>query len=70
MPYYGFYWCDGDDDEQFIAKIDADAETVKKLLDEYRRSDPDGYNNVDFIDFLQSHGISAEIVEPEEWIYF
>jgi len=70
MPYYGFYWYDGGDDEQFIARIDADGETVKKLLDEYRRSDPDGYNNVDFIDFLQNHGISAEIVEPEEWIYF
>jgi hypothetical protein len=71
MPYYMFYWYSGrDDDERFLARIEADSKTVKKLLDEYRDFDPDGYNNCEFVDFLKKHGIEAEIIEPDEWIYF
>jgi hypothetical protein len=69
MPYYMFYWSAGDEDERFLARIEADSETVKKLLDEYRKSDPD-YNDFGFIEFLKKHGIDAEIIEPEEWIEF
>jgi hypothetical protein len=69
MPYYVFYWGSGDEDERFLARIEADSETVKKLLDEYRKSDPD-YDDFDFIEFLKKHGIDAEIIEPEEWICF
>jgi len=53
-----------------LARIEADSETVKKLLDEYRSSNPEGYNDCGFIEFLRSHGIEAEIIEPAEWIYF
>jgi len=70
MPYYMFYWANGRDDERFLARVEADSETVKKLLNEYRESDPEGYNSDDFINFLKKHGIDAEIIEPDEWIYF
>lgn len=64
-----FYW-GRDVDEQFIAKIEADADTVERLLDEYRRFDPEEYNRDGFIEFLKEKGIDAEIIEPDEWIYF
>ena len=70
MSYYMFYWCSGKDDERFLAKIEADVKTVKNLLDEYRSSDPEGYNESDFIDFIRGKGIDAEIIEAIEWIYF
>jgi hypothetical protein len=70
MPHYMFYWYDGRENERFLAKIEAKAEVVKRLLEEYRASDPTGYNDYDFIEFLKSKGISAEIIEPDEWIYF
>jgi len=65
-----FYWENGGDDQRFLARVEADSETVKKLLDEYRSSDPEGYNSDDFIEFLRAKGINAEIIEPDEWIYF
>lgn len=70
MPYYMFYWNDGDDDERFMMYIEANSKTVKKLLNEYRSSDPRGYNNFDWLDFLRKKKIKAEIIEPAEWIYF
>ena len=66
MSYYGFYWSDGD----FILRIDTDKETVKKLLDEYKKSDSEGYNDFDFVQFLKEKGISVEVVDTEEWFYF
>jgi len=66
-----FYWYSGrDDDERFLARVNADSETVKKLLNEYRKSDPEGYNSDGFINFLRERGIEAEIIDPDEWIYF
>jgi hypothetical protein len=33
LPYYMFYWYSGrDDDERFLARVNADSETVKKLI--------------------------------------
>jgi len=65
-----FYWENGGDDERFLARIETDADTVEKLLDEYREADPETYNADDFMEFLRSKGIEAEIIEPDEWIYF
>ena len=70
MPYYMFYWNDGGDEERFLMKIEADSKTVKELLDKYRNSDPEGYNDWEFLEFLREHGIDAEIIEPDEWIPF
>jgi len=66
VPIYLFYWSDG----EFIAEIDADPDKVKELLDEYRESDPDGYNNLEFMEFLEERGIKARIIEPDHEIYF
>lgn len=68
MPYYVFFW-GRHDDEKFLARIEADADTVEKLLDEYRKADPETYNADDFMEFLKEKGIDAEKLEPE-WIYF
>jgi len=68
MPVYEFYW-GHDVDEQFLMEIDADEDTVKKLLDEYRSSDEE-YNNFGWCDFLRRKGIKAEIIEAEYYIYF
>jgi len=70
MPYYMFYWGSGDEDERFLMRIEADNEKVKCLLNEYRESDPEEYNDADFEDFLKNKGINAEIISPDEWIHF
>jgi len=68
MKYVKFYW-EGDD-EILAFPEDTDMEEVKRLLDEYRNQDPEGYNIADFIAYLEEKGIEAEVCEPDEAIYF
>ena len=68
MPIYEFYW-GHHEDERFLMEIDADKETVEKLLNEYRATD-EGYNNADWCDFLEKKGIKAKGLQPEHSIYF
>ena len=71
MPIYEFYYDDGDEEDVFWMEIDADKETVEKLLDEYRKSDPVGYNDLDWLDFLVDiKGIKARFIEPDYSLYF
>jgi len=65
MPVFEFVWEEGN----AIMEIEADKETVKKLLYEYRNSDPH-YNIDDWCNFLNKKGIKATIIEPEFCIYF
>jgi iron uptake system EfeUOB component EfeO/EfeM len=67
MPIYEFY-CDFNDID-FLMEIDADFETVEKLLDEYRNSD-EAYNIIDWLTFLENKGIKAKIIEADYNIYF
>jgi iron uptake system EfeUOB component EfeO/EfeM len=67
MPIYEFY-CDFNDVD-FLIEIDADFETVEKLLDEYRNSD-EAYNIIDWLTFLENKGIKAKIIEADYNIYF
>jgi len=68
---YAFYWDDGNrlGENVFLMKIKADKETVQRLLDEYRDEDK-GYDQFGWLEFLKKHGIEAELIEPEHWIYF
>ena len=59
VKLYDFYWDDGR--EGFLMYIDADSETVKRLLDEYRESDK-WYDNEGVLEFLTSRGVKAELV--------
>ena len=65
---YGFYWDGGEGG--LTLEIGAEPDVVEKLLQEYRESDPEGYNNCDWIDFLREKGIYVRSLEPEKWIYF
>jgi len=60
MKLYDFYYDDGK--TGFVLKINAERETVEKLLDEYRGLDPDGYNLDDFMDFLKEKGYEVKYV--------
>lgn len=60
MKLYEFYHDDGKGG--FVLEINADRETVEKLLNEYRGLDPDGYNERGFIDFLKEKGYEVEHV--------
>ena len=67
-PYiYEFYW---DDEDGFLMEIWAEKEEVKRLLDEYRNSDPEGYNAIDWYHFLRSKGIRCRFIEVDYHIYF
>lgn len=68
MSIYCFYWGDGKD-ECFYMEIDVDAETVKKLLDEYRDEDEE-YDNWGWAEFLESRDIKYRFIEAEHYIYF
>jgi len=70
VKYVKFWWDDGRDFEILAFPEDIDMEKIKRLLDEYREQDPEEYNIADFIDYLDKHGIEAEVCEPEEAIYF
>jgi len=63
---YEFYWSE----ESFLMEIDADKDIVEKLLDEYRASDKEGYNDIDWGDFLVKRGIRARFLQPTEELYF
>jgi hypothetical protein len=69
MRVYEFEW-GHHSDERFLMEINATARVVEKLLDEYRRKDPDGYNNEGFAQFMISKGYEARLLEPEESFYF
>jgi len=62
-----FKLVDGDG-EYGIVKVALSKKEFKKLLDEYRESDPD-YDNEGLIEFLKEKGIEAELINPEE-VYF
>jgi hypothetical protein len=66
---YCFWWGD-DSNDQFIMEIWAREEEVKELLNKYRASDPEGYNNADWMDFLRSRGIRCRMIVPDYYIYF
>jgi len=63
MPIYCFYYDDGK--MEFLMEIEADLKTVEKLLDEYRETDPEYYNNLDWLTFLHKRGIKARFLEPD-----
>ena len=65
MPIYEFYW----EEDSFLMEINADYEDVKKLLEEYKKSD-EFYNSVGWAEFLEKRGIEAKVIEPEYHIYF
>ena len=60
MKLYDFYYDNGKCG--FVLEINADKETVEKLLGEYRDLDPDGYNDRDFQKFLREKGYGVEYV--------
>jgi len=68
MPIYAFYYDGGE--TEFWMEIEADKETVEKLLNEYRESDPEEYNDLDWCEFLKSKGIKARFLDPDYYIYF
>jgi len=59
-----------DEDERILLEIDADKETVERLLNEYRSSDEEGYNTFDFMVFLEEKGLNAREPSPDHYIYF
>lgn len=60
MKLYDFYYDNGK--AGFVLEINAERETVERLLDEYRKSDPDEYNERDFIDFLKEKGYEVKYI--------
>lgn len=65
---YEFY----DDDFEFHVEIDADAETVQKLLDKYRKGNQE-YCVDGWLEFLKEKGITAKYCdepEPDTRFYF
>jgi hypothetical protein len=65
-----FWYGDGDEEESFLMEIKASKERIMKLLEEYRKTDPEGYNDWEFLEFLKKNGVKARIIEPDEVIYF
>jgi len=63
---YEFYYCDA----SFLMEIEADREAVERLLNEYRESDPEGYSDYGWLEFLEKRGIKARILDAEHSIYF
>jgi len=70
VKFIKFWWNSGKDDIILGFPDNLETKEIERLLDDYRNSDPEGYNIGDFIDFLDKHGIKAEVCEPEEIIYF
>ncbi len=68
MPIFEFWWDGGE--ETSIMQIEADKKTVEKLLDEYRKSDPENYNIEEWCEFLNEKGIKASFIYPEFSFYF
>jgi len=66
MPIYLFY----DSDITFLMEIEADRETVEKLLNEYREADPEGYNDCEWLEFLEEKGIKARKLDADHSLYF
>ena len=67
MPIYRFYWDNGE--QGFLMEINADVDTVRKLLFEYRKLD-EYYNIYGWADFLESRNIKARFIEVDNEIYF
>jgi hypothetical protein len=65
-----FWYGSGDEEESFLMEIKADKKTIMKLLNKYRKTNPEEYNDLEFLEFLKKNGIKARIIEPEEIIYF
>jgi len=72
MPIYCFYWSDEGLVEEYriLIEINADKETVKKMLDEYRSSDEEGYIIFEFMEFLEERGVEFREISPDQYIYF
>lgn len=47
-----------------------DDETMCRLLDEYRATDSDGYNDVDFVEFLRDKKYIVDRVKVKKEFYF
>jgi hypothetical protein len=62
---YRFWYSDG----EFLMEIEAKTRIVKKLLNEYRKSNPEEYNDEEWLKFLKKKGIKAKFVKPIS-IYF
>jgi hypothetical protein len=65
-----FWYGGGGEEESFLMEIKATKKTVKKLLKKYKETNPEEYNDLEFLEFLKRNGIKARIIEPEEIIYF
>jgi hypothetical protein len=62
---YRFWYSDG----EFLMEIEAKTRIVKKLLNEYRKSNPE-YNDEEWLRFLRKKGIKARFIKPRISIYF
>jgi hypothetical protein len=65
-----FWYGGGSEEESFLMEIKADRKTIMKLLNEYRKTNPEEYNDLEFLEFLKKKGIKARLIEPDEIIYF
>jgi hypothetical protein len=65
MAIYRFWYGNG----EFLMEIEAKTRIVKKLLSEYRKANPEEYNDEEWLKFLKKKGIKAKFVKPTS-IYF
>jgi hypothetical protein len=63
---YRFWYSNG----EFLMEIEAKTNVVKKLLNEYRKSNPNEYNDEEWLKFLRKKGIKARFIKPRVSIYF
>ena len=63
---YEFYYSE----DSWLMEIEAPRKKVEKLLDEYRKTDPEGYNDWDWEAFLKKKGIKFRGLKPNYVIYF
>jgi hypothetical protein len=66
MAIYRFWYENG----EFLMEIEAKTRIVKKLLNEYRKSNPEEYNDEEWLKFLRKKGIKAKFIKPKVSIYF
>lgn len=62
MKVIDLYWENGRTGCIAVIKEDIDEETVKTLVDEYKKSDPRLYNTYDALHYISQHGYTIELI--------
>lgn len=67
--YYGLFW-GSDAEEQVIICINCSSKKFEELTEDYKKSDPETYNIIEFVYYLENRGYDAFQVGTEEMFYF